>query len=156
MTTKPEFVPPPPWTQGQQMVALLQDIKAALQPSGTGTPPPTGATLSDLLVTLNKILAIQTNARAIQTIDVPVTTPNMQIQYASLTIPDGFSLTVLSHPNNNAAGLILVAPKNGNLQYNVVSLRPGQFVQYRITTSDALYIVGTIVGDIVILSSELK
>jgi hypothetical protein len=156
MVTKPQFDPLPPWLQGEQVISLLTSILAALQPSGTGAPPPTGATLTDVLNTLNKILAIQQNARAIQTIDVPVTIPNMQIQYTSLTIPDGFSLTVLSHPNNNAAGLILVAPKNGNLQYNVVSLRPGQFVKYQVNTSDALYIVGTIVGDIVILSSELK
>jgi hypothetical protein len=162
--------PPPstpkdaPWTDAQKIQAYLYAILQALTspPSGPGASGPsgptgvTGATLNDVVNVLNQILAIQSNASAIQTLDVPVTTPNQQIQFTAMTVPDGFPLTVISHPNNNAAGLILVAPKNGSLQYNVVSLKPGQFVQYKVHSSDALYIVGTVVGDIVILSSELK
>jgi hypothetical protein len=35
-------------------------------------------------------------------------------------------------------------------------LKPGQGVQYKVKTSDALYIVGTVAGDFVILTSEVK
>jgi len=171
MTTGPRFnFPPPPstptnapWTDIQKIQVYLYGILQALTQTpadgasrATGPTGVTGATLNDVVNNLKSILAIQQNASAIQTLDVPVTTPNQQIQFTAMTVPDGFPLTVISHPNNNAAGLILVAPKNGSLQYNVVSLKPGQFVQYKVHSSDALYIVGTVVGDIVILSSELK
>ena len=166
-----------PWTDAQKIQAYLYGILEGINALATGvpitittpaapmapsapapiiTPSPGGATLDDVLAALNSILAIQTNARYIQTLDVPVTTPNQQLQFTSLTVPDGFPLLVQSKPTNNPAGLILVAPKNGSLQYNVVALQPGQFVSYRVKTSDALYIVGTIVSDIVILTSEVR
>jgi hypothetical protein len=85
-----------------------------------------------------------------------VTTANQKIQFTGFTIPDGFPLVVQSAPANDPAGLILVTYNNGSLQYNVVSLRPGQFVQYRVKTTDVLYIVGTVVGDVVTLTAEKK
>jgi hypothetical protein len=129
----------------------LYAILQALQPQ---TPGPKGATLDDVVAVLNKILAILTNASAIQTVDVPVTVANQQLQFTTLTVPDGFPLLIQASPSNT--GKILVAPKNGNLQFNIVSLQPGQFVSYRVTTSDALYIVGTVVGDIAVFTSEVK
>jgi len=163
MTTGNQFNLPPkpstpqhaPWTDAQLANQYLYAILQALQPSTTGTSP-TGATLNDVVDALNSILMIMQNAPAIQTLNVPVTVANQQIQYTTLTIPDGFELVVQSHPNNDPTGLVLIAPKNGNLQYNVVALKPGQFAQYRVQTSDALYIVGTVVGDNVILTSETK
>jgi len=163
MTTGNRFnLPPPPstpqrapWTDAQLANNYLYAILQSLQPATTGTGG-SGATLSDVLAALNSILSIMQNAPAIQTLNVPVTVANQQLQFTTLTIPDGFDLVIQSSPENNPAGRILIAPKNGNLQYNVVSLQPGQFAKYRITTTDALYIVGTIVGDIVAFTSEVK
>jgi hypothetical protein len=161
-----------PWTDAQLIENYLYGILQAMQSLATGipitlpapvTPPSTGpvipsggATLDDVLTVLNRILVIQTNVNNIQTLVVPVTTPNQQIQFTTLTVPDGFPLLVESHPNNNSSGLILVMPKNGSIIYNVVALKPGQFVSYRVKTSDALYIAGTIPGDKIILTSELR
>jgi hypothetical protein len=177
MTTGPRFNPPPapslpqnaPWTDAQLIESYLYAIVQALQaggtlpstptsPVGTGTvtPSPGGATLDDVLTALNRLIAIETNAPAIQTFDVPVTTPNQQIQFTAMTIPDGFDLLVESHPQNDPTGLIKIAPKNGNLDYNVVLLQPGQFMRYRVQSTDALYIAGIIVGDKVILTCEKK
>jgi hypothetical protein len=161
--TMGNFNPPPPpstpkhlpWTDQQMIEGYLYGILQALQPSTPG-PVGSGATLDDVLNALNSILSIMKNAPAIQTLDVPVTVPNQQLQFTMLTIPDGCDLVIQSSPENNAAGRILIAPKNGSLQYNIVSLQPGQFAKYRITTTDALYIVGTIVGDIVAFTSEVK
>jgi hypothetical protein len=143
----------------QQLIAntwaIVQALTpAAATPGASGPTGATGATLSDVYNVLLAILKVQQNATAIQTFNVQVTTPNQQVQFTSLTIPDGFPLSVIASPNNS--GNILIAPKNGNLQQNIVTLKPGQGVQYKVTTSDALYIVGTVVGDFVILTSEVK
>jgi hypothetical protein len=162
MSTGNRFnLPPPPstpqrapWTDAQLANSYLYAILQALQPAAAGGGG--GATLNDVVAALNSILAIMQNAPAIQTLDVPVTAPNQQLQFTTLIIPDGFPLTIQSHPDNNPTGQILIAPKNGNLQFNVVVLKPGQFAQYRVTSSDALYITGTVEGDTVIFSSEVK
>lgn len=161
MAVQRQWNPPPPidfprnapWTESQIIIYYLQQIAGA-SGTGGGGGGTTGATLNDVVNVLNNILAIQQNATAIQTFNVQVTVPNQQLQFTSLTIPDGFPLSVIASPGNS--GNILVAPKNGNLQFNIVTLKPGQGVQYRVKTSDALYIVGTVAGDFAILTSEVK
>ena len=108
--------------------------------------------LNTLITKIDAMLNIMKNAERIQIDNATVTDVTSQVHVASMTIPDGYSLTIESSSTN--AGIIEIASKYDHNK--VKRLRRGENADFRVKSTDALYITGNNAGDTIVAYAELK
>lgn len=112
-----------------------QQILAAMGPGGRGWPA---------------------NVKGIRTVTVTCLAANVAYQPDSLTVLDGMSLVIKSHPLNPVGSIVRV----GRTSFEATSadasypLLPNEAIAYQITDARNIFVSSTIAGAIVVFSTE--
>ncbi len=96
------------------------------------------------------------NAESVQSASIIIRAVNTPYQLPSMPIPDGMAVIIKSWPSNG--GFIYVAASRPEvLDINrVYPLQPGEFIGYKVRNANSLWISGTLVNDLVIITAEIN
>ena len=94
------------------------------------------------------------NAESIQNASIPITITGKAYQLPDMVIPDGMAVLIKSQPTNG--GFIFVAPSAPEAIDRTRSypLQPGEFIEYKVKNAKAIWVSGTVVNDLVLITAE--
>ena len=83
---------------------------------------------------------------------LPILVANKVYSLPSINVPDTFELVIMASPLN--AGVILLSRQAQPTNFNSIPLLAGMSWRYKITNASIFTVLGTTVGDVVLLTCE--